>query len=1147
MEVRLLGAIEASENGIRLPLGGPRQRAVLADLALHAGHVVSTGQLVEDLWGGRPPATAKRTVESYVYRLRHVLAASGADGTPLVTRPTGYLLNTAPECVDVWQFRDLADRGRTALEHGDAAAVVTLLGTAIGLWRGPALADVREAAFAPLVAQRLEEERLAAVENLVEARLAVGQHRELVPELEALIGESPYRERFYAQLMLALYRSDRQADALAVFTRARALLAGELGVEPGRELREMQRAVLLQAPELEPSGPSAPPHPGRTPDHPSAPGGPRATGVVRRRGRRAWRWAAAAAALALAITVIVPVLLASGPAHGSLLADGVGEVTAAGGVVRSLGLPDAPGAAVAADGSVWVASAEGNVVYRIDPVTASLVETIPVGGGPSAITASGPDIWVASALDGTISRISATTDQVVQTIPVGIEPTGITAGGGAIWVADAAASTVSALSPVSGRPMSTIPLASAPFGVAFGAGSVWVTSPGTDSITRVDPRSMRAGQQIVVGAGPTAVTFGLGSVWVANSLDSTVTRVNPATDAVAATIPAGDGPDALAAAGGSVWVAGRLSATLTRISAGGAAAAVVPVGGSPVGLAAAADGAGGGVWVAAGAPPSSRPAGGTLRVVNGSPPASIDPALIYPLAFADFSAATYDTLVTFQKTGGSSGLQLVPDLALAMPTVTGGGTVYTFTLRPGLRYSTGRPVRPADFRYAIERVLTLNPTAAPFLGGITGASACAPGKPCDLTRGITVDNSARTVTFRLTAPDPTFLDKLAFEFTTPVPSNIPATAPSRDPVPCTGPYMITRYVPRRLAVFTRNPYFREWSAAAQPTGSPDRIVWTFGLPLGREAAEIEAGQADWTNDPLPNIAAIAARYPAQVHINPLPTIVFTSFNTRVAPFNHPQVRRAFSLAADRARFVTLLGGPDQATPACQILPPGIPGHRPYCPFTANPSASGAWTGPDLAAARKLVTASGPTGMRVTVWTDTLPFDPQIGAFTVSVLRELGYRATLHTASHAAVVQATNNSRRRIQATGSVWYADYPSASDFLDLFFRCSAFRLNDPAATRNGSFFCDPAADRLMNIADGEQATSPQQAAATWAKADQAVTYAAPWVILANLNNVDFLSARVTNYQYNPFLGVLLDQLQIHPRQPSTRPHSPAPTVPAG
>ena len=182
------------------------------------------------------------------------------------------------------------------------------------------------------------------------------------------------------------------------------------------------------------------------------------------------------------------------------------------------------------------------------------------------------------------------------------------------------------------------------------------------------------------------------------------------------------------------------------------------------------------------------------------------------------------------------------------------------------------------------------------------------------------------------------------------------------------------------------------------------------------------------------------------------------------------------------------------------------------------------------------------GAAVTVWSDNLPGDPVIGAFTVSVLRELGYRAALHMASHMAVAQAANDWRRRIQATGSEWFADYPSASDFLDLLFRCSAFRLDDPAATRNGAFFCGPAADRLMNIADREQVTNPQRAAAVWAKADRAVTDAAPWVILANLNNVDFLSARVTNYQYNPFLGVLLDQLQIRSRQPSPRQHTPQP-----
>jgi YVTN family beta-propeller protein len=1146
MEISLLGEIKVSADGIPLPLGGPRQRAVLADLALHAGQAVPAVQLIDDLWGERPPVSARPTLESYISRLRHVLAGAGAgaDGVSLETTPAGYMLDVVGEQVDTWHFRDLAASGSGALERGDAATAVTLVTSALALWRGPALADVREAPFAVLAAQRLEDERLTALEKLVEARLRLGQHRELVPELETLVAGSPYRECFHAQLMLALYRSGRQAEALAAFRRARELLTSQLGIEPGRELRELQVGILLQAPELDPASGGAVRRALRPTDvrwpagrpadrRPGATAGPPAGGLVRARGSRAWRWVAVIGAVGLA-AISLPVLLTAAPAHGKvLLADSVGEMTAGGRIARNLALPSPPGAAVSADGSVWVTSPERSVVYRIDPVTASIVQTIPVGAGPSAITAAGSEIWVASTLNGTVSRIDARTNEVVQVVGVGTEPTGIAVGDGSIWVADAAASTLSAISPVSGKVTATISLVSAPSEVAFGAGSVWVTSPDTNSVARVDPRSRRAGQQIPVGSGPTAIAFGAGSVWVANGLDSTVARIDPGTDTVRAAIPVGDGPDALAIAGGFVWVADRLSSELTKISVGtNTPQPGIPLGGGPVALPAG----GGGVWIAAGPAATGRPAGGTLRVVSVVPPVSIDPALLYPLMQAQFSDATYDTLVTFQKTGGGSGLQLVPDLALTMPTVSSGGTVYTFTLRPGLRYSTGRPVRPQDFRYALERVLELNPAAASFLDGIVGAAACVPGKLCDLAHGVITDDSAGTVTFRLTAADPDFLDKLAFEFTAPVPPYIPPRDVGRNPVPGTGPYMITRYVPDDKVVFARNPHFREWSPAAQPQGFPDRIVWTFGTSLTREITQIETGQADWTDDPPPGIAGLSARFPGQVYVSPLPEIIYTAFNTRIAPFNDPRVRRAFSLAADRRHFVSLLGGTDLARPTCQILPPGIPGYHAYCPFTTDASASGTWIGPDLPAARRLVAASGTRGMRVTVWSDDEAPDGTTAGFTVSVLRELGYRTTLHIAPHAAVVRATSDSRRRIQATDGLWFADYPSASDFLDLFFRCSAFRLADPAATRNGAFYCNPAIDRLMNRADSQQATDPARAAATWATVDRAVTFAAPWVTLANLNNVDFLSARVTDYQYNPFLGVLLDQLQIHPRPSSPR-----------
>ncbi len=305
-------------------------------------------------------------------------------------------------------------------------------------------------------------------------------------------------------------------------------------------------------------------------------------------------------------------------------------------------------------------------------------------------------------------------------------------------------------------------------------------------------------------------------------------------------------------------------------------------------------------------------------------------------------------------------------------------------------------------------------------------------------------------------------------------------------------------------------------------------MWKFGEPVPTEMAQIEAGRADWTDDFIPDVGALAAQFPAQVHSNPALSIDYVAFNTRVAPFNDLRVRQAFSLAADRADLVAMLGGPDAASPSCQLLPPGIPGFERYCPFTVDPTPGGAWVGPDLSAARKLVAESGTRGMRVVFW--SFPGAGPTSAFAVSVLRELGYKASMVTPSLGTFFANVNNSARNVQVADGSWYAD-PSPSDFFDLFFRCSAWKLDDPNAVRNGSFFCDPSLDRLMTSADEEELTDPVQAAATWAAVDRGVTDAAPWVVLANLTAVDFLSPRITNYQYSPAFGVLLDQLQIRQR----------------
>jgi peptide/nickel transport system substrate-binding protein len=338
--------------------------------------------------------------------------------------------------------------------------------------------------------------------------------------------------------------------------------------------------------------------------------------------------------------------------------------------------------------------------------------------------------------------------------------------------------------------------------------------------------------------------------------------------------------------------------------------------------------------------------------------------------------------------------------------------------------------------------------------------------------------------------------------------------------------MITRDIAGREVDFGRNPYFRQWSVAAQPDGYPDRIVWRFGLTPAQEAAAIEAGHADWMIDPPPGYQGLTVRYYSQVHINPLPGISYIAFNVTVPPFNNLRVRQAVSLASDRGQAVSALGGPGAAQPTCQILPPGVPGYRPYCPFTVDPTNNGAWIGPDLGRARRLVAASHTSGMRVVVWAHQ--FDGPLGPYAVGVLRKLGYRASLRVAAASAFLRNVDDSRRRVQANVGSWIADYPSASDFFNLFFQCSAFRLADPADTRSGSFFCHPTIDRQMSQADQLQVSDPQAAAKIWAQVDREITDLAPFVPLVSLRSVDFTSTRVGDYQYNPIWGILLDQLWV-------------------
>ncbi|MFL5869046.1 MAG: BTAD domain-containing putative transcriptional regulator [Thermoleophilaceae bacterium] len=253
MEFRILGPMEALEEGCEVTLGGGKQRALLAVLLLHANETLSTDRLIDELWGESPPATAAKAVQVHISRLRKALAEPRGNSGPdtIVTREHGYRLELDPERLDATRFERLLAEGRRDLAAGRVEPALSVLERALSLWRGPALADLAYEPFAQHEIARLDELRLAAMEQRIEARLALGGHAEVVGELEALIREHPYRERLHAQLMLALYRSERQADALQAYQEARRKLVEELGIEPGERLRDLERAILAQDPELQ--------------------------------------------------------------------------------------------------------------------------------------------------------------------------------------------------------------------------------------------------------------------------------------------------------------------------------------------------------------------------------------------------------------------------------------------------------------------------------------------------------------------------------------------------------------------------------------------------------------------------------------------------------------------------------------------------------------------------------------------------------------------------------------------------------------------------------------------------------------------------------------------------------------------------------
>lgn len=591
MQFRILGPLEVVDaNGRRMEIAGHKPRALLAMLLLRANEVVPIGRLIDGLWDEDPPEGAGKAVQIYVSRVRKAL---GDSAEVIETRAGGYAVSTAAAELDLERFDQLEREARRALDEGAPETAASRLDEALALWRGPPLAEFTGEAFAHEIAG-LAERRLVAIEARVDAELAVGRHVTVVAELGNLVEEHPFRERLRGQLMIALARSGRQADALRVYDEGRRRLVGELGIEPGASLRDLHTAILRQEPSVvESPRPASPPTIARR----DGDGAPAVPETPRRRGR-ARVAAGVAALLALGVAtaaVLVAVNRAGGDAAPANVVARVVPPEAEIGALIPVG--ERPTAVAFGLGSAWVASARDRMVSRIDPETLTVEKTIGLGFVPGALAVGENAVWVVDTREGTLVRYNAVTGATEGTFDVGRGgrgPASVAVAEGSVWVANSNAFQVVRVDVSDRRIVARIPVDAPREMAASGSEGVWVVEAST-AVVQVDPVTNEVGDRLTTGFTPGGLALGADSVWVSYPADDTVWRFHAPTRSFRRTIPVGGGPRALAFGSGFLWVANTLDRTVSRLDPDASAVtASLRLGGRPTDVAAG----GRSVWVA---------------------------------------------------------------------------------------------------------------------------------------------------------------------------------------------------------------------------------------------------------------------------------------------------------------------------------------------------------------------------------------------------------------------------------------------------------------------------------------------------------------------------------------------------------------------
>jgi peptide/nickel transport system substrate-binding protein len=494
---------------------------------------------------------------------------------------------------------------------------------------------------------------------------------------------------------------------------------------------------------------------------------------------------------------------------------------------------------------------------------------------------------------------------------------------------------------------------------------------------------------------------------------------------------------------------------------------------------------------------SSGREGGTLTVSFASYPESLDPQICYALEGWSALYDTYIPLLTYAHAEGEAGTEVVPGLAEGLPKISDGGKTYSLTLRKGLKYSDGTPVKASDFKSTIERVFKLDSGGSYYYTDIVGAEEFQETKEGGVS-GIETDDASGEITIHLTQPRGTFTNELALPFAALVPAGTPAKDQSANPPPATGPYAITKSDPGRSWSYQRNPQWAKNNAELMPdlpSGHVDKIEASVIRNQATQVNDVEQGKTNWMFDPVPpdRIGSIRQRYEGtQFREVPSISTYFFWMNTAEPPFDDLKVRQAVNYAIDPAALERIYAG--QMDASQQILPPGLPG---YEKFVLYPH--------DMAKAKKLVAEADPSDRNITVWTDNFSPSDDVGAYYQDVLEKLGFEAKLKVLNADNYFTVIGNMSTPDLDTGwANWFVDYPNPISFFEPLVGSNITPTNNLNLAQIDIQSLNEKIDQL-----GRQQLGPQQEK-EFAALDREYMEQAPWAPYGNVTLSIFVSSDV-------------------------------------